>query len=1105
MKKLFASAILTTLLAFSGITAFAQAGRIGGLTGRLWTGGDVDATNTLDFEYSTALISGGVPSGWGDTCVRVVIGATNGASFQYIRLPADERGLIGTVPVVVTDPPDVDPSGNTIAVLKADGDLYSSERNWRLYVVNVDGDTRFQLRIDEDGSPDEIISQFPTAGGTITLGQLYVHEVTYDITNQRIKWLVNGTTAYDAAMVPTNPQNSAIRIIGSSESSDGRGAEFLIGPVTWKPVGAVALSHSLATSPDPASPANFLVNKPSWSVHANPADDGAITTASAYLGNVTGKLTALTKANNANVGHHDLTIKWSDIEATVGNYTWTRIDEIADNTTQPLVLNIAPIWDDGSKTVPASLAAVAWDDGSMVNAYKDMLTALEEHVDRRLWILGIGNEADVYLAANPSQLAAYGNFVSGVRTHARTIYGTNPFLVTVNFRQSKAATLMGTYGAIVNHTDVESFTYYATASSDITTVITQVFTDISAIKSAIGTSNPMYLQEIGLTSDSPSSESIQQAAFLQTVNVVTGIISAYTGSIVGATWYQLSDVSSAVRTSFGATSYGERAGIGLRDLTDVAKAGWVTAVAHLGGVTDTPPPPPDPELPQPAIPIAPTDTVTINNPVIITWNRDADVTSSILLVGPNNGSPTNINVGLAEQHVFNGTPGVTYRWSVQSCNIVGCRNQVEPERTFTIAPPPLPAPSNLTINTPANEATGVSLNPTLAWSATDATSYELRFGTTPSPTSIVYSGANAQFVVSAGVHNTLYYWTISAINSSGTISISGSFRTEVSTGAATHPVLMITAARQATWDAMRVDYVNSATTPKCTDAGYTDNQKMACELYKKMIDKVTAAWSGLANPDNGLEAALLSRVAGENAATRCATAYTRAELGGIAGTQAFNPLPPYFPNVNVLREHTADYNLVYDFCYDQWTQPQRDHYLTRLNELYTMVLVGRQADPNWKGWRCGDVDQEIGEYMGFMGYYFMTRDYNPTAVTLFDTHQIGGLTATTLKCLPFARLTVGRTARNMIKDYFEASAGGAWLEGSEYSSSVFLALIGCESLRPIAAADAVCDEVDEFVDDYAQFLTHNIARDSDYAVPAGDDEQPHDLWDTSTSTIYRHD
>lgn len=857
---------------------------------------------------------------------------------------------------------------------------------------------------------------------------------------------------------------------------------------------AVGQSGAPSTPPSPP-PASLRVDLPSWSIHANAADDVAITTASAYLGNATGKVTALTRANNAGTDHHDLTIKWSDLCTTAASSscTWTRIDEIVDNTTQPLVLNIAPVWDDGTKTVPAALSAVAFDHSSMVTAYTDMLTALVSHVDRRLWMLGVGYEADVYFAANPSTVTAFGAFLGAVRTHARTQFGTNPFVVTVNFRSSAAATLLDTYSVITNLTDVESFTYYPTATSDASVLLAAVVSDVIAIKQNIGTANPVYFQEIGLTTDSPSSESLQLIAFLGVRNAIAQVATSFPNSVLGATWYQLSDVSAAVRTSFGATSYGKRASIGQRDTANVAKDAWPVVITHLGGRDTDPPDPPDPPDPQPPDPvnlISPQNGATgLGTSVLLEWESQLNATYQLWL-GPVGGSFTRTDLTTAQWQVVL-PAGVSREWYVVVCNPVACKTS--PTWTFTLAAA-APAPANLTILSPLTGATNVDVTPTLAWSADFATSYRVRLGTTNPPTTEICATTATTCTPTALSNNTLYRWEVDAINTVGTITVSGSFTTEAAAPAATHPVLLINATRTTTWTTMKADYDGDTT---CLT--YTGNQQVSCVLYKAVIDNSNSLVKGYFN--FGLDDAWLANVPGNNAATYCGRAWDRS-LDDENGFLSFASGADIGPNPH--REWMTDWTLIYDWCYASWTSAQRDRYLTQLNGLAANVIqrYGSPASNAGTGWWCGDVDNPIGNYFGIALLYYATKDYNPTIVDLWADDDLGGLTASALICKP--QTSPSRTLRNMIAQYYGThAAGGAWMEGAEYAATAFIGVFGCEALRTTSAGSTACTEIDGWIDDWATYLTHSITRDYKAIAQYGDVEDGH-VWLSIFTETYAH-
>jgi phosphatidylserine/phosphatidylglycerophosphate/cardiolipin synthase-like enzyme/regulation of enolase protein 1 (concanavalin A-like superfamily) len=79
------------------------------------------------------------------------------------------------------------------------------------------------------------------------------------------------------------------------------------------------------------------------------------------------------------------------------------------------------------------------------------------------------------------------------------------------------------------------------------------------------------------------------------------------------------------------------------------------------------------------------------------------------------------------------------------------------------APPSAPGTPS-----PVNGATGVSATPTLTWSASGATAYDVSFGTTNPPPQVSTDQAAASYSPGALADSTIYFWQITAKNSTGT-------------------------------------------------------------------------------------------------------------------------------------------------------------------------------------------------------------------------------------------------------------------------------------------------------------------------------------------------
>lgn len=327
-----------------------------------------------------------------------------------------------------------------------------------------------------------------------------------------------------------------------------------------------------------SAPATLVVPTISWGVVANPANDAAIVTAAAYLANTSGQIAAQAKALQAGVDHMQAVLKWTDVEAALGVYDFAKVDALVNNSgTLPLVLNLAPIWDDGTTSLPAGLAFAAFSDAGVATAYQNMLTALQPHLRGRLYVLLVGNEVDTYLTTG-SRRSQYSAFLAAVRTRARTLFGTNPLLVATTLRSSVVANWADWTG-LDAVTDVNSFTYYPAIPLVSATFAATALSDLSAM-SALG---PMMFQELGVPSAGDSTEAFQAAA-VQTLTGEIALLADVPGKHVPVvTWASLSDLSAAVIADFGYSSGQLTAGIGLRTTANAGKAAYAIWCGFLGG------------------------------------------------------------------------------------------------------------------------------------------------------------------------------------------------------------------------------------------------------------------------------------------------------------------------------------------------------------------------------------------------------------------------------------------------------------------------------------------------------------------------------------------
>ena len=83
------------------------------------------------------------------------------------------------------------------------------------------------------------------------------------------------------------------------------------------------------------------------------------------------------------------------------------------------------------------------------------------------------------------------------------------------------------------------------------------------------------------------------------------------------------------------------------------------------------------------------------------------------------------------------------------------------------APAPVP-PGTATTPAPSDGAAGVSTTTALSWTATNASSYDVRFGTSSSPPVVATNLTTPSFTPSPLANNTTYFWQVVSRNAAGT-------------------------------------------------------------------------------------------------------------------------------------------------------------------------------------------------------------------------------------------------------------------------------------------------------------------------------------------------
>ena len=150
----------------------------------------------------------------------------------------------------------------------------------------------------------------------------------------------------------------------------------------------------------------------------------------------------------------------------------------------------------------------------------------------------------------------------------------------------------------------------------------------------------------------------------------------------------------------------------------------------------------------------------------LSWSASANATSYNVYFGTSASPPlvgTTAGTTYTPSTLSNST---TYYWIVVATNSSVTASSAT--WSFTTAASPTPAaPTN---PSPANGATGVSVTPTLSWSASEnATSYNVYFGSSATPP-LVGTTSGTTYTPGTLSNSTTYYWIVVATDSSGTAS-----------------------------------------------------------------------------------------------------------------------------------------------------------------------------------------------------------------------------------------------------------------------------------------------------------------------------------------------
>jgi len=208
------------------------------------------------------------------------------------------------------------------------------------------------------------------------------------------------------------------------------------------------------------------------------------------------------------------------------------------------------------------------------------------------------------------------------------------------------------------------------------------------------------------------------------------------------------------------------------DLTLTSKA--ITIDVGEGKSTDSPR---APSL------ISPDDGTTgISTPPTLDWESSSGAETYRVQIGTTSdfSSLVTDNSGLSSTQYGASelSDGTTYYWRVNASNSAGSSNWSASREFSTESSSSATAPSEPTLNSPDDGATGISTSPSLDWnSSTDAETYRLQLSTTADFSSVITDSSgltSTQYTESGLSNSTTYYWRVLASNSAGSSNWSSS-------------------------------------------------------------------------------------------------------------------------------------------------------------------------------------------------------------------------------------------------------------------------------------------------------------------------------------------
>jgi hypothetical protein len=268
---------------------------------------------------------------------------------------------------------------------------------------------------------------------------------------------------------------------------------------------------------------------------------------------------------------------WSDLATPAG------LDKLVGTLTSAqqrydVVLLTLKVLDTTNRTTPADLSSLPFDAPEVERRFHALIDTLRPNLGPKVRYISVGNEVDVYLAANPRTFDAYARFYSDAVSYVHSTLPGVSVGVTGTFEGARGG-FAAKLAQLNRSSDVVVLTYYPLGPGFVPRPASTAGPDIAQMLQ-IAAGRPLVLQEVGYPSATRlSSSEGAQAEF------ATQVMSAWhaAGSKIPLlNWFALGDLTAQVCDSF--TGYYSLPGdanfaaylcsLGLRRVDGVPKASW---------------------------------------------------------------------------------------------------------------------------------------------------------------------------------------------------------------------------------------------------------------------------------------------------------------------------------------------------------------------------------------------------------------------------------------------------------------------------------------------------------------------------------------------------